>query len=165
MLPSGADFRPCCVVVHRRILASMLQFRNRSAVIAIIFGALGAVGLPGCAADPPDGPTIANLVDFHIDLSSTPIHVGSNKFVIRDEGGVEHELIGFKIDGPVADLPLTAAGNLDEEQMTNVTDGPNLAPGAADVRTIELATAGTYLLVCNLPGHFKHGMYTVVTLP
>jgi uncharacterized cupredoxin-like copper-binding protein len=30
-------------------------------------------------------------------------------------------------------------------------------------RTIDL-TPGKYLFVCNIPGHFKQGMYTVVTV-
>ena len=108
--------------------------------MVIALGALRAVGLPGCEADRSDGPTIADLIDFRVDLTSTPMHVGSNNFVIRDEGGVEHELIGFKIDELVTSLPLTPEGRLDEEATTNVTDGPNLAPGATSTRTNDIST-------------------------
>ncbi len=134
-------------------------------VMVIVSGLIVAVGLTGCAADPPDGPSIAELVDFRVNLTSTAVHVGSNKFVIRNNGNEEHEFIGFSIDGPVSGLPLTGDGNLDEEALTSITDGPNLAPGSVTTRTVEIPTPGTYILVCNLPGHFRRGMYTVVTVP
>jgi uncharacterized cupredoxin-like copper-binding protein len=118
-----------------------------------------------CGPDPPDAPPIATLADFSIQLTSTPVHAGVNEFVIRNMGPAEHEFIAFKIEQPIADLALTAAGDLDEEVLTNVSDGPNLAPLTSATREVELTGPGTYLFVCNLPGHFEKGMYTIVTLP
>jgi hypothetical protein len=71
------------------------------------------------------------------------VHVGQNEFVIRNQGPAEHELIAFKIDQPVADLALTPDGDLDEEALTNVSDGPNLAPLTSATRTVELPEPGT----------------------
>ena len=132
--------------------------------------AVGVVGLvalvaAGCGPDPPDAPTVAVLSDFSIQLTTTPVHVGQNEFLIRNQGPSEHELIAFQIDQPVADLALTPTGDLDEDVLTNVTDGPNLAPFTTATRTVDLPGPGTYLFVCNLPGHFHRGMYTTVTLP
>ncbi len=37
-------------------------------------------------------------------------------------------------------------------------------PGRHSRETVDLTQPGTYLFVCNLPGHFKTGMYRVVTV-
>ena len=142
-----------------------LERRKPSGLVAVLAGVALSFGVQGCAADPPDGPSIAKLVDFKVQLSSTPVHLGTNTFAISNEGQEEHEFIGFKIDRPVAALELTPDGNLNEDVLTSVTDGPNLAPGTGSTRIVELKSPGTYLLLCNLPGHFKKGMYTIVTLP
>ena len=128
-------------------------------------GAFALIGVTGCGADPPDAPTIAALADYSIHLSATPVHLGANAFVIHNGGTVEHEFIGFKIDQPVAQLPLTPDGDLDEDVLTNVTDGDNLQPGTEQTRLVDLTEPGTYLFVCNLTGHFAKGMYTVVSVP
>ncbi|MEI7619355.1 MAG: hypothetical protein WCK14_12115 [Actinomycetota bacterium] len=83
---------------------------------------------------------------------------------MNNKGQQEHEFIGFKIDRPVAALEMTPDGDLNEDVLTSVTDGPNLAPRESSTRTVELKSPGTYLFLCNLPGHFKKGMYTIVTL-
>ncbi len=44
-----------------------------------------------------------------------------------------------------------------------VSDGENVEAGKSQSRAIDLAP-GTYLFVCNIPGHFKAGMFTVVTV-
>lgn len=136
-----------------------------SGLVAVLLGVALSIGLQGCGADPPDGPSVAKLVEFTVELSSAPVRLGTNTFVVSNDGQQEHELIGFKIDRPVAELALTADGDLNEEVLTSVTDGPNLAPGSSTTRVVALKLPGTYLLLCNLPGHFKKGMYTIVTLP
>jgi len=123
------------------------------------------IGLAACGADPPDAPTIATLADFSLRLSATPVHTGTNQLLIYDTGDEQHELVIFKIDQPVQALALTPEGDLNEDLLTNVSDGDNLSPGTTATRTADLTDAGTYLFVCNLPGHFKKGMYTTVTLP
>ncbi len=45
-----------------------------------------------------------------------------------------------------------------------MSDGDNILPGKSQDRKIDLSKPGTYLFVCNIPGHFKQGMYTYVTV-
>jgi uncharacterized cupredoxin-like copper-binding protein len=129
------------------------------------FAALTSLTLVGCAPDPPDGPTIATLSSYAVRLTSTPVHLGTNRFLIENRASIEHELVAFKIDQPVADLPRTPTGDLDEDVLDNVSDGDNLAPATSTQRIVKLTEPGTYLFVCNLPGHFEKGMYSTVTLP
>ncbi len=131
----------------------------------MVFAAVGLSGVAGCGADPSDAPTFATLADYSIQLTSTPVHLGSNSFFITNAGSVQHEFIGFKIDRPVAELERTPDGDLNEDVLTKVTDGDNLPVGTTSTRPVEITAPGTYLFVCNLPGHFQRGMYTTVTLP
>ena len=134
-------------------------------VMAMGMAVFAMLGLAACGPDPPDAPTIATLADFSLHLSATPIHTGTNQLLIYNNGDEQHELVVFKIDQPVEALALTPEGDLNEEVLTNVSDGDNVAPKTTATRTVDLTEAGTYLFVCNLPGHFKKGMFTTVTLP
>jgi uncharacterized cupredoxin-like copper-binding protein len=57
-------------------------------------------------------------------------------------------------------------GDINEEGpgISKISDGDNIDPGKSQTRTVDLSTPGTYLFVCNLPGHFGHGMFKVVTV-
>ena len=50
------------------------------------------------------------------------------------------------------------------DQVTKVLDsGDNIAPNGSKVFHAAL-TPGTYVLVCNLPGHYKAGMHEAFTV-
>jgi uncharacterized cupredoxin-like copper-binding protein len=44
------------------------------------------------------------------------------------------------------------------------SDGDNIDPGRLQARTVDLTQPGTYVLLCNLPNHFKSGMYATITV-
>jgi len=82
-------------------------------------------------------------------------------------GGVgEHELLVFKSDLAPTAYPLDTAGDIQEDssKVDLVSDGDNIEPGGSQARTVDLTSPGTYLFVCNIPGHFHQGMYAVVTV-
>jgi plastocyanin len=72
----------------------------------------------------------------------------------------------FHSDLAPSAYPLDAEGNIIEESpgVTLVSDGENIDPGKSQDRTVDLTTPGTYLFVCNIPGHFKAGMFAQVTV-
>ena len=90
---------------------------------------------------------------------------GKVTFTITNGGAMLHELLVFRSDLAPAAYPTNKAGGINEEGagIKLVSDGPNLDPGASQKRTVDL-TPGKYLFVCNLPGHFREGMFTVVTV-
>ena len=59
--------------------------------------------------------------------------------------------------------PVDAAGDIKETGggVSLVSDGANIDPGGTQTRSVDLAP-GKYLFVCNIPGHFKQGMYEIV---
>src|SRR5262245_48017218 len=103
----------------------MRTTRQYTGIALIGVSALALVGLTGCGPDPADAPTSTPLADYAIHLSATPVHLGTNAFVIQNGGSEEHEFIGFKIDQPVTQLALAPDGDLNEDVLKNVTDGDN----------------------------------------
>jgi uncharacterized cupredoxin-like copper-binding protein len=90
---------------------------------------------------------------------------GKVTFTIKNGGMMVHELLIFRSDLAPAAYPTNKAGGINEEAagIKLLSDGDNLDPGASQTRTVDL-TPGKYLFVCNLPGHFREGMFTVVTV-
>jgi uncharacterized cupredoxin-like copper-binding protein len=108
-------------------------------------------------------PTIS-LYEWKVIAPST-LKAGKSTFTISNFGAVPHELLVFKSPlGPEA-YPIDAEGNIKEEGagVDLLSDGENIDPTGAQVRTINLVP-GTYLFVCNIPGHFKAGMFARVTV-
>jgi uncharacterized cupredoxin-like copper-binding protein len=112
---------------------------------------------------PAVAPTIS-LYEWKVIAPST-IKAGKSTFTISNFGTEPHELLMFKSDRDPSAYPTDAAGNIKEEGagVTLVSDGENIDPTGSQVRTVDL-TPGTYLFVCNIPGHFKQGMFAVVTV-
>jgi uncharacterized cupredoxin-like copper-binding protein len=123
----------------------------------------------GAAASP--APTLASspgpvtLSDFKVQPAATTVAAGKVTFQIHNAGAVQHELLVFRSGLAPNAYPLKD-GDIDEENpvITKVSDGDNIDPGGSQSRTVDLTQPGTYLFVCNLPGHFKAGMYEVVTV-
>ena len=127
-------------------------------------------GSPSPAASASAAPSASAAVNT-IDLSewkvavATTITQGASTFTISNIGTIPHELLVFKSDLEPSAYPVDAAGDIEEEGagVALLSDGDNIEPGASQVRAIDL-TPGTYLFVCNIPGHFKAGMFTVVSV-
>jgi uncharacterized cupredoxin-like copper-binding protein len=166
-------------------LKSGNRARRRIRTPAGLFGlaliCLGAVVvLVGCGGGSTQGsasPTIefrtptpavaANTVTVREWAVQVPAQVkpGTYTYTITNSGQTTHELLVFQSNLAVADYP-TTDGDITEDGpgITKISDGDNLAPGESQQRTVDLTQPGTYLFVCNLPGHFSQGMHTVVTV-
>ncbi len=114
-------------------------------------------------ASPADQLSIA-LKEWSVTVPTT-IKAGSMTFTITNGGAAPHELLVFKSDLAPAAYPADSAGDIVEDGagVALVSDGENIDPGGTQARTVDLVP-GTYLFVCNIPGHFKQGMATVVTV-
>jgi uncharacterized cupredoxin-like copper-binding protein len=78
--------------------------------------------------------------------------------------GVLHELIIVAVDNPQATLPYDySKAKVAEDQVKVLGDTGDLQPGASYGFDLALAP-GTYLLFCNVPGHYAAGMVTPLTV-
>ena len=125
------------------------------------------------AASSPTAETSAKATKIEVtakemafQLSSTTAPVGLVEFVVKNVGKEAHEFVVLKND--LSDKKLPLKGNsLDENAkgFKNLGEiGENkLKSGATETLKVNL-TPGRYLLVCNLPGHFKAGMKAEFTV-
>jgi uncharacterized cupredoxin-like copper-binding protein len=107
----------------------------------------------------------AALSEWHVAVPST-IKAGTVNLEAANFGTIQHELLVFKSDLPPSAFPVDKNGHIVEDGpgITLVSDGDNIDPGKTQARTVDLTQPGTYLFVCNIPGHFKAGMFSVVTV-
>ena len=61
-------------------------------------------------------------------------------------------------------MPMDADGvRVDEDKLKGMKELGDVHPGKSRSNTLNLK-AGKYLLFCNEAGHFKAGMYTILTV-
>lgn len=107
----------------------------------------------------------AALSEWHI-AAPTTIKAGSVILEAANFGTIQHELLVFKSDLPPSGYPRDKNGGIIEDGpgITLISDADNIDPGKTQTRTVDLTQPGSYLFVCNIPGHFKAGMFSVVTV-
>jgi uncharacterized cupredoxin-like copper-binding protein len=104
-------------------------------------------------------------------LTASPdaVPAGDVTFVVKNTGTIEHEAVVLKTDVAFDKLPITYGGDppapvktggnkVSEDTNIGETGDPNLQPGDTRVFTINNMSAGNYVIVCNLAGHYGKGM-------
>jgi plastocyanin len=93
---------------------------------------------------PSGGPSTtinATEKDFSIALDKSSVPAGSVTFKITNQGPSPH--------------------NITIKEMNKLSD--NIDPGKTGQLTVDLP-AGTYTVICNIPGHEQLGMHTMLTV-
>lgn len=103
--------------------------------------------------------------EMKFDLSQSTVPAGSVEFETTNKGKMPHEMVVIKTDLPLEKLPLKG-DKLDEDKAgkeIGEIEEDDLKSGTTKTLKVNL-TPGKYLIVCNLPGHFKAGMRTFLTV-
>jgi uncharacterized cupredoxin-like copper-binding protein len=113
----------------------------------------------GGAGQSTGGQTVGVTLDeFHLKLDSTSVAAGTVTFQVNNLGKEKHEFVILRTDLAPEALPI--AGDQIEEEASGVEHideiGGLNAGGTQDL-TVNLK-AGTYIVVCNFPGHVHGGM-------
>ena len=86
------------------------------------------------------------------------ISPGELTLTLTNEGLQEHNLILLN-DSKHEDLPLTSDESMvDESKFDILGTIASLQPGKSGKLVVENLPAGTYALICNIPGHYAHEM-------
>jgi uncharacterized cupredoxin-like copper-binding protein len=131
---------------------------------------VAATASPAAAASPTATPTgvavepTISLYEWKVIAPAT-LKAEKTTFTISNFGTVPHELLIFKSPLAPNKYPTDTNGDIKEEgaAVDLLSDGDNIDPSGSQVRAVDL-TPGTYLFVCNIPGHFKKGMFSVLTV-
>ena len=109
-----------------------------------------------------------SVSEFKLTMTVSAVTPGTKTMQIVNGGAIAHEILVFHPDASIdaGNLPVGPDGNIVEDApgINKISDGENLDPGTSQTRQVDLSRPGIYVFVCNLPGHYKAGMWTKVTV-
>jgi uncharacterized cupredoxin-like copper-binding protein len=114
------------------------------------------------------GSLTIDMSDYAFSPKDATTNAGTVKLSTPNQGQLPHELVLFKTKQPAGSLPALSNGEVDEEGLeANGVESPgeieDVGPGETKSATLKL-TPGKYVMICNLPGHYKQGMYGTLTV-
>ena len=112
-------------------------------------------------AEAATGPIDGTQKEWGIEISATRHVAGSVTFNLTNDGTIAHEFIVVRSEKRAADLVADvdpATGRIDEAKLDVVGEQPEYEPGTPGSVTLDL-TPGRYVVMCNIQGHYKAGMY------
>ena len=147
-----------------------MNIRHRIVVVSALLAM--SVGASACSSDEDDagdtdGEAAAesteisgSVKEWSVSVEESSAPAGAVSFTIENEGTIGHEFLIVKTDIAPGEIPL------DGDHFPEDADGIEVIDeiGEYDAETTETLNvtldAGTYQLVCNLPGHYSSGMFT-----
>jgi len=93
------------------------------------------------------------------------VKAGSVRFDVTNRSrAMPHEVLIVAVDDPLGPLPYDySQAKVADEQVKVLGDTDDLQPGASGTIDVTLAP-GSYLLICNEPGHYAAGIVTPFTV-
>ena len=129
--------------------------RRMSPVLAAMFVVAAACAAP--AADTGEVPGLyLDLSDFKIVTDHPTVAAGHVVFGIRNHAAMAHEVKVIRTDVGPDKLPIDGA-SAKASEAGKVGELLNIGAGASRKLVIDL-TPGTYVLICNIAGHYQLGM-------
>jgi uncharacterized cupredoxin-like copper-binding protein len=106
-------------------------------------------------------PTNAALSSMHIAADRDSVPAGKVTFrAVNESKDQVHELLVVRTDSPQAQLPYDEnKQEVVEKRVRHLGEIGDLKPGHSGALTLNLKP-GSYLLICNQPGHYRAGMST-----
>jgi uncharacterized cupredoxin-like copper-binding protein len=105
--------------------------------------------------------TIGGNGEYSISLDSKSVKAGKVTFKITNKGAEEHEFVIVKTGVRADKLPVKN-GEVDEDgvnELAKPLEVEDIEAGAS-AKLVANLEAGHYVLICNLQGHYGHGMQT-----
>lgn len=136
--------------------------RARTLLVLLSATAL-AFPLAACSGD--DGGVDVTEKDFSIEMADTQLKAGEVTFDVSNEADQIHEFVVVKTDLAEGDLPTDDSGDVDEEGegIEPVDEIEDIEGGSSQSLTVNL-DPGNYVVICNLPGHYRQGMHSTITV-
>lgn len=132
-----------------------------AAALAFAVGSCGGDDTTG-GGEGGGGGIGTTLADYSITLDESSASAGEVTFDVTNEAEQVHEFVVLKTDIAEDALPTDDAGDVDEAGdpgIELVGENEDIAGGDTPSLTVTL-DAANYVLICNLPGHYRQGMHT-----
>ena len=105
---------------------------------------------------PGDVSVIVDMKEYAITLNVPTIKAGTIKFGIRNNGTMVHDFDVYKTDLPLDKLPVDG-GSAKVKMDGLVKQMINISANRSTTTTADLS-AGRYVIICNVAGHYQLGM-------
>ena len=130
---------------------------------AIAVASIGALTLlSACGGD--SGGVGVTLADFSVTPDENSASAGDVTFDVTNDAEQTHEFVVIKTDLAEDQLPLDDEGVDESADGVEVVDEiEDVGGGSEQSLTVNL-DAGSYVLICNLPGHYAQGMHAAFTV-
>ena len=125
----------------------------RALALVVVLLVLASCG-GGAEAMPADVNVAVEMRDYKVELSVPSVKAGLVKFGVRNAGGMEHSFELIKTDLAIDKLPVDG-GKAKEDGL--VKQIKSIAVGKVATITADLQP-GSYLIICNIAGHYQLGM-------
>jgi uncharacterized cupredoxin-like copper-binding protein len=105
------------------------------------------------------------MAHMGINVSSHTVAAGVVTFEVKNASkALVHEMVVSPIKDSKTPLPYIQATNkIDEDAAGHLGEVAELAPGKSGALTLTLKP-GSYILYCNVAGHYALGMWTLLTV-
>jgi uncharacterized cupredoxin-like copper-binding protein len=139
----------------------MFTIRNTAIALALFVAATPAVAAStvrvveaGEAGEP---------MTLTLDQSMVP--AGDTTFLVHNDATTEeHEMVLVKLTSPDQSIAVIKSKHrVDEKALKSLGEVADLKPGA-DGQLKARLVPGTYVLLCNIKGHYEAGMHAMLTV-
>jgi uncharacterized cupredoxin-like copper-binding protein len=156
-----------------------VQNRGLTAAAVLTASSVILIGI-GCGGDNKDessqpattstqqgaATTVSNVTiemgEYFFKPKDVSVSAGKVAITAPNTGKVEHELVLLKTDVDPAKLKTEKDGEVQEDAYSGPGEIPDVEAGETGKAVLNLKP-GKYAMVCNVPGHYKAGMYGQVT--
>jgi len=136
----------------------------KSVFAVSVFIALAAVGaLAGSSSAWAASTVNVTMVDMALKLDRNTVPAGKVTFKATNKSasGLTHEMLVVKVNSKLPKLPYDKKANsVSEDKIHSLGEISETKAGQKGSLTLDMKH-GTYLLFCNIPGHFAVGMKTL----
>jgi uncharacterized cupredoxin-like copper-binding protein len=119
------------------------------------------------ATSTQQGNTVNNATikmgEYFFKPKDVSVPAGKVAITAPNTGKIEHELVLLKTDVDPAKLKTEKDGEVQEDAYSGPGEIPDVEAGETGKTVLNLKP-GKYAMICNVPGHYKAGMYGRVTV-
>lgn len=148
-----------------------MHSKLRTVALACAVFVASAVSLVGCGSDSetksakPKSPKAdatlqIEVGEMYIKPASASFPAGNIKLEVTNKGSIVHEVVALRTDTPFDKLEVKDNRVSEADSVGEVGD---IDGGVTKSKVLKLAP-GTYVLVCNIPGHYAAGMRAPLTV-